>query len=182
MSFFGIAPSDPECALVQRLSECLGLLVSGPSQVGCVLVFESLVGASWRWSKFSVPDSCSIRGGNGRLFVRSRRVRPYLMELLPTPAAARALCRSPQYPKRLWDSRGGFLVLGKHYFQAPSRNAAITWDLQAVNQALGILSALPTQSPTDHHIFTSHLLAKLRIHQIKTKLKRTNRKYAFTQP
>ena len=104
------------------------------------------------------------------------------MELLPTPAAARALGRSPQDPKRLWDSRGGFLVLGKHYFQAPSRNAAITWDLQAVNQALGILSALPTQSPTDHHIFTSHLLAKLRIHQIKTKLKRTNRKYAFTQP
>ena len=58
------------------------------------------------------------------------------MELLPTPAAARALGRSPQYLKRLRDSHGGFLVLGTHYFQAPSRNAAITWDVEAFSKEL----------------------------------------------
>ena len=58
------------------------------------------------------------------------------MELLRTPDAARALGRSTQFLKRLRDTHGGFLVLGTHYFQAPSRNAAITWDVQAVNQEL----------------------------------------------
>lgn len=58
------------------------------------------------------------------------------MELLRTPDAARALGRSPQFLKRLRESHGGYLVLGKHYFEAPSRNAAITWDVQAVNQEL----------------------------------------------
>ena len=58
------------------------------------------------------------------------------MELLRTPDAARALGRSPQYLKRLRDSHGGFLVLGTHYCQAPSRNAAITWDVEAISKEL----------------------------------------------
>ena len=77
------------------------------------------------------------------------KVRPYPMELLPTPAAARALGRSPQYLKRLRDTHGGFLVLGKHYFEAPSRNAAITWDVQAVNQELCKRSVLDRKKLAD---------------------------------
>ena len=58
------------------------------------------------------------------------------MELLRTPDAARTLGRSPQFQKRLRESHGGFLRLNVHYFEPPSRNAAITWDVQAVNQEL----------------------------------------------
>ena len=58
------------------------------------------------------------------------------MELLRTPDAARALGRSPQYLKRLRDTNGGFLQHGRHWFKAPSHNAAIVWDVEAVNQEL----------------------------------------------
>ena len=68
------------------------------------------------------------------------------MELLRTPDAARALGRSTQFLKRLRDTHGGFLVLGTHYFQAPSRNAAITWDVQAVNQELCKRSVMDRKS------------------------------------
>lgn len=69
-------------------------------------------------------------------YVRSGHTTNFAVHLLRTPDAARALGRSQQYLKRLRESHGGFLVLGTHYFQAPSRNAAITWDVEAINQEL----------------------------------------------
>ena len=55
---------------------------------------------------------------------------------LPTPAAALALGRSTSYLKRLRDSHGGFLELGRHYSVAPSSNAAITWNVDAIRSEL----------------------------------------------
>jgi hypothetical protein len=51
---------------------------------------------------------------------------------LPTPAAALALGRSSSYLKRLRDSHGGFLESGRHYAVAPSSNAAITSNVDAI--------------------------------------------------
>lgn len=55
---------------------------------------------------------------------------------LPTPAAALALGRSTSYLKRLRDSHGGFLESGRHYAVAPSSNAAITWNVDAIRSEL----------------------------------------------
>ena len=55
---------------------------------------------------------------------------------LPTPAAALALGRSTSYLKRLRDSHGGFLESGRHYYVAPSINAAITWNVDAIRSEL----------------------------------------------
>ena len=55
---------------------------------------------------------------------------------LPTRAAAAALGRSPDYLKRLRDSHGGFLVHGTHYWVGHSSNAPITWDIDAVREAI----------------------------------------------
>ncbi len=55
---------------------------------------------------------------------------------LPTPAAALALGRSATYLKRLRDSHGGFLESGRHYAVAPSSNAAITWNVDAIRAEL----------------------------------------------
>ena len=55
---------------------------------------------------------------------------------LPTPDAALALGRSTSYLKRLRDSHGGFLESGRHYSIAPSSNAAITWNVDAIRSEL----------------------------------------------
>ena len=55
---------------------------------------------------------------------------------LPTREAARVLGRSPNYLKRLRDTKGGFLEAGKHYFLAPSCNAPITWDVARIRDDL----------------------------------------------
>ena len=55
---------------------------------------------------------------------------------LPTTAASQALGRSPSYLKRLRDTHGGFLEAGRHYAMAPSSNAAITWNVSLIREAL----------------------------------------------
>ena len=55
---------------------------------------------------------------------------------LPTRAAAAELGRSPDYLKRLLDSHGGFLVHGTHYWVGHRINAPITWDIDAVREAI----------------------------------------------
>ncbi len=54
---------------------------------------------------------------------------------LSTRAAA-ALGRSPDYLKCLRDSHSGFLVHGTHHWVGPSPNAPITWDIDAVREAI----------------------------------------------
>ena len=55
---------------------------------------------------------------------------------LPTRAAAAALGRSPDYLKSLRDSHGGFFVHGTHYWVGHSSNSPITWDIDAVREAI----------------------------------------------
>lgn len=55
---------------------------------------------------------------------------------LPTTEAAQALGRSASYLKRLRESHGGFLEAGRHYAMAPSRNAAITWNVPLIRSEL----------------------------------------------
>lgn len=55
---------------------------------------------------------------------------------LPTSAASQALGRSPSFLKRLRDTHGGFLELGRHYSLAPSRTAPITWNVTRIQEEL----------------------------------------------
>ncbi|TCD56745.1 hypothetical protein CWE17_08755 [Synechococcus sp. BS56D] len=55
---------------------------------------------------------------------------------LPTTQAAQALGRSASFLKRLRDTHGGFLEAGRHYAMAPSSNAAITWNVSLIREAL----------------------------------------------
>ena len=55
---------------------------------------------------------------------------------LPTSDASRWLGRSESYLKRLRDTKGGFLEIGKHYCLAPSRNASITWNVVLIQAEL----------------------------------------------
>ena len=56
------------------------------------------------------------------------------MTLHRTPEASRMLGVSDATLKRMRDSHGGYLILGKHYFLLPSRNAAIRWDVEAIEK------------------------------------------------
>ena len=55
---------------------------------------------------------------------------------LPTRAAAASLGRSPDYLKRLRESHGGFLEHQVHYWLGHSPNAPITWNVEAVCEAI----------------------------------------------
>ena len=55
---------------------------------------------------------------------------------LPTTAAAAALGRSPDYLKRLRESHGGFLEHQVHYWLGHSPNVPITWNVEAVREAI----------------------------------------------
>ena len=57
------------------------------------------------------------------------------MNLLTTATAA-ALGRSPDYLKRLRESHGGFLEHQVHYWLGHSPNAPITWNVEAVREAI----------------------------------------------
>ena len=57
------------------------------------------------------------------------------MNLLTTATAA-ALGRSPDYLKRLRESCGGFLEPQVHYWLGHSPNAPITWNVEAVREAI----------------------------------------------
>lgn len=65
-----------------------------------------------------------------------RLSRKHSMAILKTPQAADALGCSISYLKRLRESHGGFLKLGKHYHCKPSSNAAITWDVELIRKEL----------------------------------------------
>ena len=53
-----------------------------------------------------------------------------------TAQASKQLSRSPQTLKRYRDANGGFLELGKHYNYGGFPNSPITWDVEAVRQAM----------------------------------------------
>ena len=56
--------------------------------------------------------------------------------LLRTPDAARYLQVSESHLKRLRDTHGGFLVARDHYLPGASSNAAIRWDVDAIQTEL----------------------------------------------
>ena len=53
----------------------------------------------------------------------------------PTPAAASELGISKDTLKRKMESRGGFLENKVHYNLGPSKNSAITWDVDRIRVA-----------------------------------------------
>ena len=57
------------------------------------------------------------------------------MQWKPTPAAASELGISKDTLKRKMESRGGFLENKVHYKLGPSKNSAITWNVDRIRDA-----------------------------------------------
>ena len=57
------------------------------------------------------------------------------MQWKPTPAAASELGISKDTLKRKMESRGGFLENKVHYNLGPSKNSAITWNVDRILEA-----------------------------------------------